>query len=467
MAAAAEPFSVLVLDADPVARRLISEQIDQRSSRRYRARSCASPEEAAAETGRKRADVLIADLDSIGGPEKLARLAEAGSPVIATSARGSVNAAVAAIRAGAVDYLPKPIGAAALLERLDAAVAAWRRNAEPQEQSRGPSAELAAEDFEGFIGRSAGMRAVYDQIERIAPSRAPVFITGESGTGKEVCAEAIHARAGRERPFVAINCSAIPKDLIESEVFGHVRGAFTGAVDNRTGAAELAHGGTLFLDEIGEMALGLQAKLLRFIQTGIVRRVGDTEDRRVDVRFICATNRQPAQEVEAGRFREDLFYRLSVLPIHLPPLRDRPEDVLPLAEAFLARFAQEEGRRFRGFEKQAAERLQAYAWPGNVRQLQNVVRRVVVLHEGALVTSEMLPSELAESAGRAAAGPGQAAPSGEGSATVQPFREQERRIIEAALAVFDGNIARAAAALDINPSTIYRKRQAWQAGRDG
>ena len=192
----------------------------------------------------------------------------------------------------------------------------------------------------------------------MAPSRAPVFITGESGTGKEVCAEAIHQRSGPAgRPFVAINCSAIPRDLMESEIFGHVRGAFTGAAENRAGAAELADGGTLFLDEVAEMDLALQAKLLRFVQTGTIRRVGGTELTRVNVRIICATNRDPFAEVEAGRFRADLFYRLHVLPIHLEPLRQRPEDVMPLALAFLARFAVEEGRTFRGFTAEAERRI--------------------------------------------------------------------------------------------------------------
>ncbi len=239
------------------------------------------------------------------------------------------------------------------------------------------------------------MRALYDQIRRVAPSRAPVFITGESGTGKEVCAEAIHRCAGEtERPFVAINCSAIPKDLMESEIFGHVRGAFTGATENRPGAAELADGGTLFLDEIAEMDLGLQAKLLRFVQSGAVRRVGGSSLKHVDVRFICATNRDPFAEVEAGRFRADLFYRLHVLPMHLAPLRERREDIPRLAEAFLAHYAAEEGRAFRRFDANAAERLTAYDWPGNVRQLQNVIRRIVVLHDGAAVDASMLPDNL-------------------------------------------------------------------------
>jgi len=301
------------------------------------------------------------------------------------------------------------------------------------------------------------MCEVYEQIRRMAPSRAPVFITGESGTGKEVCAEAIHAHAGAgDRPFVAINCSAIPKELMESEIFGHVRGAFTGAAENRSGAAELANGGTLFLDEIAEMDLGLQAKLLRFVQTGGFRRVGGNELKQVEVRLVSATNRDPFAEVEAGRFRADLFYRLHVLPIRLPPLRDRGADIVPLAEAFLARYAAEEGRAFRGFDREAAEHIGACPWPGNVRQLQNVIRRIVVLHDGVEVTAAMLPPGLSGTDQSAPAAPRAAVPN-----PIVPYREQERLIIEAALEAFGGNIPRAAAALEISPSTIYRKRQAW------
>jgi two-component system repressor protein LuxO len=306
------------------------------------------------------------------------------------------------------------------------------------------------------------MLRVYEQIRRIAPSRAPVFITGESGTGKEVCARAIHALSGPDgRPFVAINCSAIPKDLIESEIFGHARGAFTGAVENRPGAAELAHGGTLLLDEIGEMDLGLQAKLLRFIQTGMIRRVGGVEEKAVDVRFICATNRDPLIEVRDGRFRQDLFYRLNVLPIALPALRERREDILLLAESILRGFSQEEKRSFRSFDPSAAAMLRSYPWPGNVRQLQNVIRRIVVLYDEAEVTPAMLPPEITdgvptpEAVAPLAAGP------------LEPFWIQERNIIEAALTAFGGNISRAAAALEISPSTIYRKRQAWAEKRAG
>ncbi len=372
------------------------------------------------------------------------------------------------MRAGAADFVAKPIGAAALIERLESVVAEWNRSGASRGAAEGkPAANTAGQsEFEGFIGSSGPMLTVYEQIRRIAPSRAPVFITGESGSGKEVCARAVHTLSGPEgRPFVAINCSAIPRDLIESEVFGHARGAFTGAIENKPGAAEQADGGTLFLDEIGEMDMGLQSKLLRFIQTGMVRRVGGVEEKPVNVRFICATNRDPYSEIRDGRFRQDLFYRLSVLPITLPPLRDRHEDILRIAEAALAHYSTEEGRAFEGFDAEVRKLLLAYSWPGNVRELQNVIRRIVVLYDAAEVTPAMLPREVT-----AAAAPGAkptAAPTEQKAGSLAPFWMQERDIIESALAVCGGNIAKAAAALEISPSTIYRKRQAWLEHRAG
>jgi two-component system repressor protein LuxO len=391
-------------------------------------------------------DAVIAaldpDADGLAAVDRLVPLIH--GPLIAISADGSISLAVEAIRRGAADFVVKPLSPEGLARRLAERLGA----AAPH-----PPATGAA--FEGFLGTSPAMVAVYGQIERIARSRAPAFVTGESGTGKEVAAHAIHARSARAAaPFLALNCGAIPRELMESEIFGHVRGAFTGATVDRAGAAELADRGTLFLDEICEMDLGLQAKLLRLVQTGELRRVGDTRTRTVDLRLVCATNRDPRREVAAGRFREDLFYRLHVLPLHLPPLRDRGADVMGLGEAFLARFAAEEGRTFTGFDPAAARLIAGHDWPGNVRQLQNAIRRIVVLNEGPLVTPDMLPEDIASTAGPVSAVTA-------GSAPLAPMWLQEQRIIEQALAACGGNIARAAAALEINPSTIYRKRQAW------
>ncbi|MCA8933690.1 MAG: sigma-54-dependent Fis family transcriptional regulator, partial [Rhodospirillaceae bacterium] len=332
--------------------------------------------------------------------------------------------------------------------------------------------------FHAFVGQSLPMQAVYRTIESVARSRASVFITGESGTGKEICAEAIHkagARAGG--PFVPLNCGAIPKDLIESELFGHVKGAFSGATADRDGAAQMADGGTLFLDEIGEMDINLQVKLLRFLQTGKVQKVGSSELVGVNVRVVAATNRDPLADVEAGRFREDLYYRLHVVPVHLPPLRDRDGDVLEIAQTFLATYAAEEGKAFKRFSTEAEEALLRHPWPGNVRELLNVVRNIVVLHDGEEVTEAMIPSlqRPQAAAGRngtaAAAGmlrhrpvaADQPRPGGDLPvvAVGRPLIAIEREVIETTIEMCGGSIPKAARVLDISPSTIYRKKESW------
>ncbi len=450
-----QPVGVFVVDADAGQRRLLAGLITERTGGRFTATTCASYEEAVAAAATRRDAILIADLATIGGPAGVPEFARNGSTLIATSDTGSLSTAVAAVKAGAIDFLPKPIGARALIERLNAAVAAWRpiqpEPATPPAPLPHPTGEG---DFAGFVGRSPAMRAVYDKIRRMAPSQAPVFLTGASGTGKELAAEAIHAYAGAEgRPFVAINCSAIPRELMESEIFGHVRGAFTGATEHRAGAAELADGGTLFLDEIAEMDTRLQAKLLRFVQSGTLRRVGGTEQKQVSVRIISATNRDPIEEVTAGRFRADLFYRLHVLPIDLPPLSARREDIPLLAAHFLARYAAEEGCDLVTLDGAALAALAAHDWPGNVRELASVIRRMVVLGGHADIPDAPPPAMAAPAHS--------GAPDPVSSAAVEPYWRQERRIIEAALNAFDGNIARAAAALELSPSTLYRKRQSW------
>ena len=418
-------------------------------------------------------DIVICDFSSISDLDPnteaaLLRLINHAprSLVLALSDGGSVSMAVAAMRSGAHDYFAKPVSATMLFERLEElSVRHGKRR-----QFAQPKSNSEVLDFEGFVGASAQMQVIYEQIGRIAPSAAPVFITGESGTGKEICAEALHARSPRSTGrFVAINCGAIPRDLMETELFGVVKGAFTGAMEDREGAAELATSGTLFLDEIGELDLSLQAKLLRFLQTGSINRVGEAMPRELDVRIICATNRNPMQMIADKQFREDLFYRLHVLPIHLPPLRQRPADIMPIAENFLRIYAKEEGKHFVGFDRDTADQFMAREWPGNVRQIQNLIRRIVVMHEGELVTSRM--SRLADV--EANAGP-TAAPipvpnthipnrhTQNAVAQMQPLWRQEQKIIEDALTAFGGNISQAAAALEISPSTIYRKKQSWE-----
>ncbi|CZF86252.1 MULTISPECIES: quorum-sensing sigma-54 dependent transcriptional regulator LuxO [Grimontia] len=420
-------------------------------------------------------------LPDISGFDVLSKIREhhPDIPVVIMTAHGSIDAAVEAMRYGASDFLIKPCEADLLRVTVNNAL-------KPKSKVGGQSPEGA---YYGFIGHSVPMQAVYRVIDSAAPSKATVFITGESGTGKEVCAEAVHAASSRaKKPFVAINCAAIPKDLIESELFGHMKGAFTGAASEREGAAEMADGGTLFLDEICEMDLDLQSKLLRFIQTGTFQKVGSSKVKQVDVRFVCATNRDPWEEVLKGNFREDLYYRLHVIPLALPPLRERGEDVAEIAQSLLLMFAMEEGKDFRTFNAEVTGRLLSYEWPGNVRQLQNVIRNIVVLHNAREVTEQMLPPPLNTVSGvKIASPPVRAtrqtaiAPSRDDDFSVAPaFLDQgvvtkadieplwlvEKRAIQIAIDACDGNIPQAAGLLEVSPSTIYRKLQSWQESQE-
>jgi two-component system repressor protein LuxO len=400
-------------------------------------------------------DVRLPDGDGISVLRALRRDTP-DIPVVVMTANGSVATAVEAMRAGAADFLVKPFAA----ERLAVTLSNALERASLRREVRDLTAARSRGGIGGFVGAAPAMQAVYRVLETAAQSRATVFITGESGTGKELAAEAVHRLSPRAAgPFVAINCAAIPRDLIESEIFGHVRGAFTGAVADRIGAAQAADGGTLFLDELCEMDLSLQGKLLRFIQSGTFQPVGSTQPRRTDVRFVCATNRDPLEEVRQGRFREDLYYRLHVVPVRLPPLRDRGEDVIAIAEVFLQRCAGEEGKRFRGFADDARAALRAHRWPGNVRELENVVRTAVVLHDGELVDAAMLPI--------AAPSPPRAVPlpapvtMPDSTQQIRPLADIEREAIERAVRLCQGNIPKAAAHLGISPSTLYRKRTTW------
>ena len=486
----------MVSDGHPAARILVVEDTPTQAelarallgSLGYQARIAPSAGWALVAAREWQPDAILVDIElpDYNGFELMQQLHGEGidAAVIVVTANASISAAVQAMRAGAVDFIVKPYAKARLAVTL-ANVLEKRALVAVREQAE---THADRDKFFGFIGSSAPMRAAYRTIESVAGSKASVFITGESGTGKELAADAVHRASPRaSHHFVALNCGAIPRDLLESEVFGHVRGAFTGAANDREGAAKLADGGTLFLDEIGEMPLDMQVKLLRFVQTGTFSPVGSSKVERVDVRFVCATNRDPLLEVGAGRFREDLYYRLYVVPIDLPPLRARGDDVLAIARHFLVTFSREEARRFSGFSAEAEAMLLAYDWPGNVRQLQNVIRNVVVLHDGELVTAEMLPPPVYRP-GIAVVPPAQAAlpiavtrgfepdpqspatpaavasaPSDAWQGEIVPLATMERRLIVAALRQTDNDVPRAAALLEINPSTIYRKLQAWRA----
>ncbi|WP_191600485.1 sigma-54-dependent transcriptional regulator [Marinomonas algicola] len=422
--------------------------------------------------------------------------------VIIITSHGSVESAVETMNYGAVDYLEKPFNAHRLITTIQNAL----KNNLLIKQLEALKENYERSKFVGFIGQSTPMQRVYNIIESAAPSKATVFVTGESGTGKEVCAEAIHKLSQRkDKAFIALNCGAIPKDLMESEIFGHTKGAFTGAVTNRQGAAERSHQGTLFLDEICEMDMDLQVKLLRFIQTGTYQKVGSSDVQKVDVRFVCATNKNPLKEVEAGRFREDLYYRLHVIPIHLPPLRDREADIVMLAKYFLTLYAKEENKAFNNFTPKTEVVLNSYQWPGNIRQLQNVIRNIIVLNDSDTVDADMLPPPLNDLIHNIEvrnipqlASPLVTAQSDasrklvisnvahnmpdsrqtitnetrinnesainrpESKNRIIPLWIEEKEIIERAIALCDGNIPQAAAQLEVSPSTIYRKKQQWE-----
>ncbi len=416
-------------------------------------------------------DLVLPDQDGLAVLRRI-HAEDQGVKVVVITANGSINRAVEAMREGAFDFLVKPFDERRLIGAVENALTLLgEETATDGPQAPDPS---EATSFHGFIGGSEPMRRIYAMVQSIARSTATVFITGESGTGKEICAQAIHDLSVRRKgPFVPVNCGAIPRDLLESELFGHLRGSFTGALTDKRGAAAVADGGTLFLDEICEMDLALQTKLLRFLQTSMIQPVGATEAQKVDVRIVCATNRDPAEEVRAGRFREDLYYRLHVVPIVLPALSERGEDVIAIAEVLLQRFAEEEGRRFRRLSERVRAAFLAYSWPGNVRELQNILRNIVVLNDGEVVTEEMLPPVLV--AAGAEAGTARGAPSASEASAPAPespdaalstlvglsLAEMERRFIEATIEACQGSIPKAARLLDVSPSTLYRKRDAW------
>lgn len=408
-------------------------------------------------------DLKLPDID---GREILRWIREQELPtaVVVITSLNSVDVAVDVMQAGAQDFLEKPVSA----DRLKTTIHNTLEKHQLQDLVEELKTTFDRDRYHGFIGGSLPMQAVYRIIDSAAPSKASVFITGESGTGKEVCAEAIHQQSKRsDRSFVAINCGAIPHNLMESEIFGHIKGAFTGASTTRQGAASLADGGTLFLDEITEMSLELQIKLLRFVQTGTFQKVGSNAVETVNIRFICATNREPLEAVAAGRLREDLYYRLHVVPVNLPPLRERSDDILEIANHFLVTYAAEENRNFKGFAAAVEVILCRYDWPGNVRQLQNVIRNIVVLHDEEIVTQEHLPPPLDSTLNQKDIAhlikPSHPDPATDSpiDQTIQSLATTERLAIEAAIEACQGNIPRAAALLEVSPSTLYRKKQSW------
>ncbi len=367
-------------------------------------------------------------------------------PVLLLTGRGSIQVAVQAIQEGAFDFIEKPLEIDRLRLVLDRALEKKETMREVQALRRRVAALAPGSDL---VGGGPAMGRVVELLKKVAPSTASVVVTGESGTGKEIVARAIHGLSPRAaRPFVAVNCSAIPAGLIEAELFGAEKGAFTGADQRRLGTFELAHHGTLFLDEIGELPAEFQAKFLRVLEERRFRRLGGRAEVEVDVRVICATNRDLREEVRRGRFREDLFFRLNVFSVHLPALRERREDVPVLAQHFVEKFNGETGKRVRGFTPAALAALQAHAWPGNVRELRNAVERAMILVEGETIGAEQLPPDLAGA--------------GEEAATLRvplgaTLEQVEREVILATLQRSRGNKARTAEALGISEKTLYNK----------
>ncbi|MDR1058191.1 MAG: sigma-54 dependent transcriptional regulator [Treponema sp.] len=403
-------------------------------------------------------DLVISDLKmpGLGGGELLTRIvAESpGIPVIILTGHGTVETAVEAMRNGAYDFLTKPVN----LDHLSMLVKRALSSRELVQKHRRLEEELEHKKrFETIIGTSAPMRRVFDTISRVAPTRASILITGESGVGKELVADAIHALSPRkEKPLVKVHCAALAASLLESELFGHEKGSFTGAVARRRGCFERAHEGTLFLDEIGEIDQNIQIKLLRVLQDKKFERVGGEETLEVDARIVTATNRNLKKEIAEGNFREDLYFRLNVVNIEVPPLRDRKDDLPLMITAFLKEFAEENHKQVEGINEKARAALYRYDWPGNVRELRNCVESAVVMTRGPLIAEGDLPPTLRQGGGE------------EGFVRVplgSTMDEAEKLLIRAALTHCKGNKSRAAELLGLGRKTLHRKLAEW--GEDG
>ena len=435
--------SILVVDDEPAMRLLVTSILKGEG---HEVTAAANGEEALQLTEKHHYHLVITDLKMPGmsGVALLERVKQDDpeTVVILLTAFGTIEGAVEAMRKGAAHYLLKPLANPDELRLAVRRILEERRVADEATTLR--QANEAVFPFGEIIAGDAMMRAALDLARSVAPADSTVLVTGETGTGKELVARAVHHWSGRaNRAFVAVNCAALAETLLESELFGHEKGAFTGAAAQRRGRFELAHEGTLFLDEVGEMSPALQAKLMRVLQEGTFERVGGMKTVTVDVRVIAATHRDLAQMVAAGTFRSDLFYRLSVFPIPLPPLRERLSDILPLAEHILRNVTRRLGKRVAGFAEEAAALLQGYGWPGNIRELQNVIERAAILCQG----EQILPAHLnltPTSPAPAAAGP-------------RTLRELEREAILAALAACRGNRRAAAEQLGIGLRTLYTR----------
>lgn len=439
---------ILVVDNEPKMRRILELSLKSMGHSVFEA---GDGVEALAVIEKQPVDLVLTDLrmPRMDGIALLAALRERGQdvPVIVMTAYGTIETAVSAMKLGAVDYIIRPFE----METVEMAVTRALAMQAVQRENHFLREEISR-GWGEFIGVSSAMQALYDLIRQVAPTRSNVFIVGETGTGKELVARAIHAASGRTGLFVPINCAAIPAELLESELFGHVKGAFTGALRDRVGKCELASGGTIFLDEITEMSTHLQAKLLRVLQEAQIERLGANASIPVDLRVVAATNRDPQQAVETGQLRRDLYFRLDVVRIGVPRLRDRHGDMTQLANHFLHKYSLELGRATPRLGSQVLERLEAYDWPGNVRELENLMERAAVLCRGEEVTTTHLFGNLPPTPS-----PQPTIPPSEGSLALKDRVEAlERQLIEAALARSD-NKAAAARLLGVSERTLWYK----------
>jgi two-component system response regulator HydG len=448
---------VLVVDDDRSMCEVLEAGLGERG---FEVRWTTAGDEALDILGSTEVDVVVTDLNMRGmnGLELCERIVanRPDVPVVVITAFGSLETAIAAIRAGAYDFLTKPLELDALAVAL---VRAVQHRTLREEVKRLRRLVADTERFDELLGHSAPMEKIRELLVKLADSDASVLVTGESGTGKEVVARALH-RMGRRRngPFIAINCAAMPEALLESELFGHARGAFTDARSSRTGLFVQADGGTLLLDEIGELPMSLQPKLLRALQERHVRPVGGDSEVAFDVRLVCTTNRDLEEAIEEERFREDLFFRVNVVHVQMPPLRARGTDVLLLAQHFLVRYATQAGKQVVGISPAAAERLMAYTWPGNVRELQNCIERAVALTTFEQIAVDDLPEKI-----RAYRRSHVIVASDDPSELV-PLEEVERRYILRVVEAVGGNKTLAAQVLGMGRKTLYRKLERWAAG---
>jgi two-component system nitrogen regulation response regulator NtrX len=444
---------ILIVDDEPGIRSSLAAILEDEG---YRVASAGTADEAAQRLAGEAFDAVLLDLwlPDRDGLELLAELRERGfeTPVIVISGHGTVDTAVQAIRLGACDFLEKPMALSRVVVTVQNALERGRLEREVRELSE------RLERGDPLLGESVPMIRLKAEIRTAATADSRILILGENGTGKELVARRIHRLSRRaSKPFVEVNCAAIPEELIESELFGHVKGAFTGAAADRPGRFEQAHGGTLFLDEIADMSLKTQAKVLRALQEQRFERVGGASAIQVDVRVLAATNKDLQEEIRAGRFREDLYFRLAVIPLHVPALRERPEDVPLLVEHFVVQLARELGRRPKWLERPALERLQGYAWPGNVRELRNLVERLMIMAPGETIGLRDLPPGVRGDGAEIVDRP----ESIWEAASLRDARDAfEKQFIEKKLAELDGNVSRTAQALGLERSHLYRKMRA-------